>query len=393
MRWTTPLFLSLTLLVAASGPAQPACTPLDIELERARLEQAAAEAETAKLQQVASKAQSEAERLQAEQAAAAQAIAAAEARISVADAQLRLLSANLNAAREQLERQQQPLASLLGGLAIMAQRPPLLAIADQGSTDEFVRVRVLLDATLPVIRQRTAWLSGVVSEAARLRRAAAEARTESVRGRQELAARRQRFAALERDAIVFAERASGQALAAGDVALAAGEDFERLRGAAAGSRAAAARAGALANQGPSPARPFKGDQAPAAPVLRYVLPALAPVTDGLGAVSASGVRSRGLALATARGTVVVAPADGVVRFSGPFRSYDGVLIIDHGNGWMSVLLNVASQAKTGTRVRGGDPLGRALGPLGVELSRNGRRWSPALIAGSSDSLSKGGKGG
>jgi septal ring factor EnvC (AmiA/AmiB activator) len=90
---------------------------------------------------------------------------------------------------------------------------------------------------------------------------------------------------------------------------------------------------------------------------------------------------------------VLAPADGLVRFSGPFREYDGVLIIDHGKGWMSVLLNVASAAKVGANVRGGESLGRALGPLGVELSQNGRRWSPALIAGSSQSLSKSGKGG
>jgi septal ring factor EnvC (AmiA/AmiB activator) len=289
--------------------------------------------------------------------------------------------------------QQQPLASLLGGLAIMAQRPPLLAIADQGSSDEFVRVRVLLDATLPVIRERTSGLSGAVAAAARLQQEALAARTDAVRGRQELAARRQRFASLERAAIAFAERASGQALAADDAALAAGEQFEQLRGGAAGSRAAALAASELAREGPSRARPVPGDRAAPASPLRYVLPALAPVIDGLGAVSASGMRSRGITLATRRGAAVVAPADGVVRFSAPFRSYDAVLIIDHGGGWMSVLLNVASQAKVGARVRAGEPLGRALGPLGVELSRNGRRWSPALIAGSSGSLSKGGKDG
>jgi septal ring factor EnvC (AmiA/AmiB activator) len=110
-------------------------------------------------------------------------------------------------------------------------------------------------------------------------------------------------------------------------------------------------------------------------------------------VNASGVRSRGLTLATGRGTPVIAPAGGVVRFSGPFRDYDGVVIIDHGGGWLTLLLNVASQAKTGTRIRAGQPIGRALGPVGVELSQNGRRVSPAIIAGSSGSLSNNAKGG
>jgi hypothetical protein len=44
-------------------------------------------------------------------------------------------------------------------------------------------------------------------------------------------------------------------------------------------------------------------------------------------------------------------------------------------------------------VRLGQPLGRALGPLSVELSQNGRRMSPALIAGSSAPLSNKHEGG
>jgi septal ring factor EnvC (AmiA/AmiB activator) len=387
------MFLCLALTVAASGPAQPARTPLDAELDRARAEQAAAEAEAGKLEQVASKARGQAERLRAEQAAAARAIEAAEARITAADMQVRLLSATLEQHRRRLARQQQPLAALLGGLAIMAQRPPLLAIADRGSIDEFVRVRVLLDATLPVIRRRTAGLSNDLDQAERLQQSSLEARAETVRSRQNLASRRDRFAALEREALGLAEHATGGALTAGDMALAAGEDFQRLRAGESGSRAAAEIASRLALDGPSPARPVAADTPTQPSPLRYVLPVVASVTDGVGAVSASGVRSRGITVATPRGGVVVAPADGVVRFSGPFRDYDGVLIIEHGGGWTSVLLNVGSEARVGARVRIGEPIGRALGPLGIELSQNGRRWSPALIAGSSRTLSNGRKGG
>jgi septal ring factor EnvC (AmiA/AmiB activator) len=101
------------------------------------------------------------------------------------------------------------------------------------------------------------------------------------------------------------------------------------------------------------------------------------------------VRSRGISFATARGAAVSAPAEGVVRYSGPFRDYDGILILDHGGGWTSLIVNVSSSLKSGDRVHLGDPLGRALGPIEVQLSHNGRRFSPALIAGSSQTLSKG----
>ena len=97
--------------------------------------------------------------MRAEQAAAAQEIEAAEARITAADTQLRLASAYVAAHRQRLAGEQRPVSSLLAGLAVMGRRPPLLAIADRGSTDELVKVRILLDSTLPVIRARTATLS------------------------------------------------------------------------------------------------------------------------------------------------------------------------------------------------------------------------------------------
>jgi septal ring factor EnvC (AmiA/AmiB activator) len=111
------------------------------------------------------------------------------------------------------------------------------------------------------------------------------------------------------------------------------------------------------------------------------------VLTGLGTISASGVRARGIEIALRRGANVVAPAAGVVRFAGPYEDHDGVIIIDHGNGWISLIVNVASRLERGARIAIGASLGRALGPIEVELSHNGRRLSPALIAGSSAPLS------
>ena len=120
MRRLAPILIALPLLAAGSAPVPPAGVALDTQLQQARAEQLAAEAEAAKLQQVAAKAQSEGERLRAEQAAAARDIDAAEARITAADAQLRLASAYVAAHRQRLVEEQQPVASLLAGLAMMA---------------------------------------------------------------------------------------------------------------------------------------------------------------------------------------------------------------------------------------------------------------------------------
>ena len=44
------------------------------------------------------------------------------------------------------------------------------------------------------------------------------------------------------------------------------------------------------------------------------------------------------------------PASGTIRFAGPFRNYDGIVIIDHGDGWMSLILKVSTQLEAGARV-------------------------------------------
>ena len=144
------------LAAAASAPVQPAAQPLDETLRQARAEQANAEAQAARLLRAADAARGDVARLQAQQLAAEQALEASEAQITAADAEVRLASGRLLAQRTQLQREQQPISSLLAGLALMAQRPPLLAVADDHGTDELVRVRILLDATLPVIRKRAA---------------------------------------------------------------------------------------------------------------------------------------------------------------------------------------------------------------------------------------------
>ena len=383
--------LALVSLLAGSAPAQPQAQPLDRQLKQARAEQAAAEAQAAKLDQAAARARGEAERLRAEEAAAAQAIEAAEARITAADMQYRLASAYVAAHRQRLAQEQQPIASLLAGLATMARRPPLLAISDAGGTDELVKVRILVDSTLPVIRRRTSRISAELSRGEQLQQAALSARAEMARSRQELGARRQQFASLEQQSVRQALAAGGQALRVGDVAIAAGENVEQLRREQSNSRTAYVLADQLAREEAAPPRPFGPQQRPRL-ALRYELPAQGPVTEGLAAINDSGVRSRGLTLATSHGAPVIAPSDGVVRFSGPFRDYDGVLIIDHGGGWMSLIVNISSPLHAGDTVRMGDSVGRALGPLQVELSQNGRRISPALIAGSSQTLSKATKG-
>lgn len=388
-----PLLIAPGLLVAASSTIPPATPSVAERLAQATAEARSAEARVRTLEEAASKARGEAARLQARQAAAAEAIAAAEARISAAGARLRLIEGAIAERRERLARQQEPAGALLAGLAMMASRPPMIAILDEGSTRDFVQVRLLLDATLPVIRQRTAGLVAAIERGEDLQRSALAARDALGRERAGLAERQREFAELEQEALRLAEQRGGEALGAGDIALVRNEQAAELA-AERGELLSAARIARELNSMPAaPPRPVPPAGNAERLTLRYQLPANARVANGFGSVSDAGIRSRGLTLATSKGARLLVPASGIVRFSGPFRRYDGIVIIDHGGGWMSLVLNVASQHRPGTRVEINSVLGRALGPIGVELSQNGQHVSPALIAGSSAMLSKARKDG
>ena len=185
MRRLAPLLLAVPLLLAASAPVQVEAETIDQALKRARAEARAADAQVRRLERTAGRARGEAARLHALQSAAAEAISAAEARISAADAERRIIAAKLAERRQRLQEQQRPVASLLAGLAMMARRPPLLALTSDSSMEEFVRVRLLLDASLPVIRKRTAALSAELAEGHRLERAALASRETLARSRSE----------------------------------------------------------------------------------------------------------------------------------------------------------------------------------------------------------------
>ena len=384
------LLLAPLLLAAASAPVIPSAETADARLNRARTEAQQAKKRLETLEAAAAKTGDRLERLRAEQAAAAAAIEKTEADIGESDARLRLARAQILLVERRLAHQRAPLAALLAGLATMGRQPPILVLADQGSVDEMIRVKALLDATMPVMEQRTFALRVEVEGRRKLGVAAEAARAELARSREELDLRRQRFAELEAKASEQAAMASGQAFGAGERVLAADELLALADSDADERRAARSQAGRLRELGFAAARPFRGDSALPPQDFGYSLPVSAPLLDGLGTVNRAGVASRGLRFDTPRGAPVIVPADGEILFAAPFRSQDGIVIIEHPGGWTSLLIGVATDRAKGSEVRRGEFLGRTLGPLGVELRRNGVTVSPALIAASSVPLSNGG---
>jgi septal ring factor EnvC (AmiA/AmiB activator) len=115
-----------------------------------------------------------------------------------------------------------------------------------------------------------------------------------------------------------------------------------------------------------------------------VMPVRGDIVVGYGGVTGTGEASRGIYLATRPGAQVVVPFDGRVVFAGSFRGYGLILIVEHRDGYHSLLAGLGRvDARVGQWVLAGEPAGAmATGTdndpeLYVELRRAGQPIDPA----------------
>ncbi|WP_230635543.1 murein hydrolase activator EnvC family protein [Sphingomonas sp. Leaf4] len=374
--------IALAVLLAALGGAAAWAQDDPVAAGQARLRTArsaagAAATRARALESAAASARTAAERTRAAQAAIGARIAAAEADRQAAQARVALIGELLARRQSALGDRRGPIARLVGALQSLASRPAWMALAQPGSTDDLVHVRAVLGTVVPVMRQRTATLRADVAQAARLRDQAGIALAALAQSNRALEA--QRLALVQAEA---AQRARSRQLARGamvesDRAIALGEQardiVDQLQSL---DNARDTEAGLRALSGPLP-RPGADDMPPAfAYAYRLPLGDGGRLATGFGEVSDSGVRARGLTFTVASGSDVVAPAPGKIAYSGRFRGYGRIVILDHGNGWTTLVTGLsASVGPVGGRVVAGTPIGRAgtgdMPQVTIELRRQG----------------------
>ncbi|MBI0473773.1 metalloendopeptidase [Sphingomonas sp. MA1305] len=382
------LWLATALLlsgsVAASGQS---LADQRMRLAMAKRESVAAAARAEALAKRAAAERGAAERARAEEVALAARVTAAEANLTAARTRSAMVARLLAEQQADLATRQAPLARLLAALQSLARRPTVAAVAQPGSVDDLVHVRAVLGGALPVIRADTTDVRAAIDRTRSLQVSAAAAAAALREGRARLEADRTALAQAE-----AAHRSRSQALGRGamseeDRALALGERardlVDRL---AEGDVAQATAADLAALPGPLPRPLAPGARAPARPRGVYRLPVQGRLVTGLDELSAAGVRARGLTLAVRPGAMVIAPAAGTIRYARRFRDYGTIVIVDHGDGWTSLVTGLGRAAvRPGQRVAAGAPIGRAGSgaepEVTVELRRRGRPMDIVALLG------------
>ncbi|CAK0752803.1 murein hydrolase activator [uncultured Gammaproteobacteria bacterium] len=126
------------------------------------------------------------------------------------------------------------------------------------------------------------------------------------------------------------------------------------------------------------------------------LPVAGRVVIGYGERDTQGGTSRGLHLVVRPAAAVVSPYSGTVRFAGPFKTFGHLLIVEHSNGYHSLLAGLGSiDVAVGQKVTAGEPVGamadQADGApeLYFELRRNGQPINPWRVPGARDGKGQG----
>lgn len=144
----------------------------------------------------------------------------------------------------------------------------------------------------------------------------------------------------------------------------------------------AARAHESAAREAADAKPMTSDKPFSAAQGKMIYPAKGRLVERFGQPNEVGVITKGISIATRKGAQIIAPYEGQVAFAGPFRGYGLLLIIEHSEGYHTLLAGMARiDANVGQKLTTGEPVGimgddDAKPALYIELRRQGQPVNP-----------------
>lgn len=308
----------------------------------------------------------------------------AETKVSETTGRLDTLTGSEDAIRKSLDSRRDVIAEVLAALQRMGRKPPPAILVRPEDILSTIRTSILLGAVLPEMRDQAETLAADLAELGRVRAAIATERDTLTAEVTALGTEQARLSGLvtaRQKAQADAEASLGQENArAADLARQATslkDLIARLEnGVAASRRAADAARTAESDQlkaaeldaqsiekkvsagifhDPArlqPAVPF-GETKGLLP-----LPISGHIVKTFGEPDGYGGTEKGLSLSTRSKAVVTAPADGWVSFSGPYRTYGQVLILNLGSGYYNVLAGMERvDVAPGQFVLSGEPVG------------------------------------
>jgi len=317
--------------------------------------------------------------------AAAKRVQDQEISVATLESELSRLERIAREKETQLRDRQRQFSGVMMALSRIARFPTEALIAQPIPPEDTVRSAILLRAAVPAIERRASTLKGELDELASARLKVDDQR-QILQGAAELLREeelrietiRKQKAALRAEAISKGRAAQSQARALGKQAkslrdLVGKLNQARLKAEKKAAAEARKRARSALHVKPKTGAGTGGGSATVESAANLAalggigsiskargklpFPVVGRLTGLYGQQLEGGLTSKGLSIETRAQARIIAPFDGKVVFSGPFRGYGQLLIIDHGEGYHSLLAGLGRiDAAIGQSVLAGEPV-------------------------------------
>lgn len=294
---------------------------------------------------------------------------------------------------------------VLGALERLARNPPQALIAQPLSTSDLVRSAILLRAAVPMIEKEANRLNADIQSLVETRTAVEVRRQELAALTDQLKTERKRLDHMLERKKALREKASEESKqASASLKKLTGKaknlkdvfnKLEKKRLADEAKRRESERQKREAEQKKQEDQHKTGSAEIAslpvpeggAPITKAKghlwMPAVGPVVKAYGIPTGTGLTTKGITISTRQNAQVVATYDGRVVYSGPFRGYGQLLIIDHGEGYHTLISGMTRiDSLVGQWLLAGEPVGVMGAPqsgkpsLYLEIRKQGQPINP-----------------
>ena len=279
-----------------------------------------------------------------------------EGKLSLLEQKTKELTIQENELNEKLKLSNKQLFRILKGLQTLALRPTELLIFQSDTPVNMLRSRDLMRYSLPIIGHMQEETKENLGKLANIRQELAEKKEQTQQAHSDLITQREKMNRLAgQKKIMQAQYTSyyNEAKKKADALAAKAQDLKDLltqlenEQIATRKRQQEQKASRLVASGAfGKAKGF------------LPFPANGQIIQHFGDTSVSGAHAKGIVIQTRPQAQLTIPFDGTVLFAGPFQNYGQLLIVDHGDEYLTVLAGMDTiNASVGQELLAGEPIG------------------------------------
>ena len=333
--------------------------------------------------QKATQLEKEVKEVQRQLVSSAKQIQSQEGKLSLLEQKTKELEDQERELQEQLKLSNKQLFRVMKGLQTLALRPTELLVFQSKTPVDMLRSRDLMRYSLPSIGQMQAETKENLGKLANVRQELLDKKEQTKQAYTDLMTQREKMNRLVGQKKVMQAQYTNyynESKKKADALAAKAQDLKDLLAQLEKEQALARKKKEQqrALSAPTPHLTAVGAFGKAKGLL--ALPANGTITQHFGDTSVSGAHAKGIIIKTRPNAQITAPFDGTVLFAGPFQNYGRLLIVDHGDEYLTVLAGMEYiNASVGQELLAGEPvgaMGQSYTDLYLELRSGGTPEDP-----------------